>query len=90
MMAVDQKDLLRGHFDSEVAAASSIHPEPSASMEAHTTHDPRRFRRDWEKNHVASMSRGAAGKVWEALKTNGNFCDMTRHEIGENASQFAL
>jgi hypothetical protein len=23
--------------------------------------------------HVASMSRGAAGKVWEALKTNGIF-----------------
>ncbi len=41
-------------------------------------------------NHVASMSRGAAGKLWEALKTNGNFCDMTQHEIGENASQFVL
>jgi hypothetical protein len=40
------------------------------------------------KNHVASMSRGAAGKDWEALKTNGNFCDMTRHEIAENVSQF--
>jgi hypothetical protein len=25
------------------------------------------------------MSRGAAGKNWEALKTNRNFCDMTRH-----------
>ena len=40
--------------------------------------------------HVASMSRGAAGKIWEALKTNGNFCDMTRHGIRENASQFVL
>jgi len=38
--------------------------------------------------HVASMSRGAAGKDWEALKTNGNFCDMTRHGIAENVSQF--
>jgi hypothetical protein len=36
--------------------------------------------------HVASMSRGAAGKVLEALKTNGNFCDMMRHGIAENAS----
>jgi hypothetical protein len=44
------------------------------------------FERRWEKNHVASMSRGAAGKNWEALKTNGNFCDMTRHEIDGNAS----
>jgi hypothetical protein len=26
----------------------------------------------------------------EALKTNGNFCDMTRHGISENASQFAF
>jgi hypothetical protein len=31
------------------------------------------------------MSRGAAGNFWEALKTNGNFCDMTRHGILENA-----
>jgi hypothetical protein len=37
---------------------------------------------------VASMSRGAAGKLLEALKTNGNFCNMTRYEIGGNASQF--
>lgn len=36
--------------------------------------------------HVASMSRGVAGTVWEGLKINGNFCDMTRHEIDENAS----
>ena len=36
--------------------------------------------------HVASMSRGAAGKLLEALKTNGNFCDMKQHGIGENAS----
>ena len=36
------------------------------------------------------MSRGAAGNVWEALKTNGNFCDTTRHGIRENASQFTL
>jgi hypothetical protein len=43
---------------------------------------------DGEAIHVASMSRGAAGKDWEALKTNGNFCDMTRHEIAENVSQF--
>jgi hypothetical protein len=28
----------------------------------------------WEESHVASMSRGVAGKVLEALKTNGNFC----------------
>src|SRR6266436_6120702 len=34
------------------------------------------------------MSRGAAGKKWEALKTNGNFCDMTRHEIAQNVLQF--
>jgi hypothetical protein len=26
------------------------------------------------------MSRGAAGKFLEALKTNGNFCDMTRQK----------
>jgi hypothetical protein len=38
---------------------------------------------------VASMSRGAAGKIWEALKTNGNFCDMTRHGIRETALHFA-
>jgi hypothetical protein len=44
---------------------------------------------DADAIHVASMSRGAAGKNWETLKTNGNFCDMTRHEIAENASQFA-
>jgi hypothetical protein len=36
------------------------------------------------------MSRGAAGKNWEALKINGNFCDITQHGIRENASQFAL
>ncbi len=29
----------------------------------------------WEKNHVASMSRGVSGNVWEALKTNGNFAN---------------
>jgi hypothetical protein len=40
-------------------------------------------------SHVASMSRGAAGNVWEALKTNGDFCDMTRHGICENTSQYA-
>jgi hypothetical protein len=27
------------------------------------------------------MSRGAAGNFWEALKTNGNLCDMTRHSL---------
>jgi hypothetical protein len=26
-----------------------------------------------EKGHVASMSRGVSGNVWEALKINGNF-----------------
>ncbi len=36
------------------------------------------------------MSRGAAGKLWEPLKTNGNFCDITRHGIRESASQFSL
>jgi hypothetical protein len=36
--------------------------------------------------HVASLSRGAADNNLEALKTNGNFCDMTRHGIFENAS----
>jgi hypothetical protein len=41
------------------------------------------FRRS---DYVASMSRGAAGNNLEALKTNGNFCDMTRHGIFENAS----
>jgi len=42
-----------------------------------------------QRDHVASMSRGVAGKVWEALKTKGNFWDTTRHGIRENASQFA-
>jgi hypothetical protein len=46
----------------------------------------RSFLRQHAAFHVASMSRGAAGKVLEALKTNGNFCDMMRHEIDENAS----
>jgi putative transposase len=36
----------------------------------------------WGQGH---MSRGAAGNVWEASKTNGNFCDM---ESFENGSQF--
>jgi hypothetical protein len=42
--------------------------------------------RCWERSYVASMSRGAAGNLWEALKTNGNFCNMTQHEIDGNAS----
>jgi hypothetical protein len=44
---------------------------------------------DDEAIHVASMSRGAAGNIWEALKTNGNFCDMMRHGILEKALRFA-
>ena len=32
------------------------------------------------------MLRGAARNFWEALKTKGNFCDMTRRGIAENAS----
>jgi predicted component of type VI protein secretion system len=39
--------------------------------------------------HVASMSRGVSCNVLEALKTHGNFCDMTRHEIDGKASQCA-
>jgi hypothetical protein len=30
--------------------------------------------------HVAFMLRGAAGNFWEALKTNGNFCNTMQHE----------
>jgi hypothetical protein len=26
------------------------------------------------------MLRGAAGNVWEALKTHGNFCNTMQHE----------
>jgi hypothetical protein len=36
-------------------------------------------------SRAPTMSRGAAGNFWEALKTNGNLCDMTRHGIFENA-----
>ena len=31
------------------------------------------FKRRWEKNHIASMLHGAAGNLWEALKTNEDF-----------------
>ena len=43
--------------------------------------------------HVASMSRGAAGKLWEALKTNGNFAtrrDMESVRMRRNSRATSL